>query len=122
MSSVVKVSETAAVLPRAWSSTVLGRVGTAAVKVLRMDALPVEEERHAEPEALLVLDGTLELAVDGGAVTVGPGEMYVVPAGTAHAVRPGSSGTLVIVEAEAEAEADASDQSGDGPSHGEPAR
>ncbi|MFW3472921.1 cupin domain-containing protein [Streptomyces microflavus] len=97
--NVVKVSEAAAVLPRAWSSTVLGRVGTAEVKVLRMDELPVEEERHAEPEALLVLDGLLELDVEGAAVTVGPGEMYVVAAGNAHAVRPGSKGTLVIVEA-----------------------
>lgn len=105
--SVAKVSEAATALPRAWSSRVLGRVGTAAVKVLRMDEVPVEEERHAEPEALLVLDGRLELDVDGEVVTVGPGEMYVVAAGTAHAVRPGSSGTLLIVEAEAEAEAEA---------------
>lgn len=96
--SVVKVSEAAAALPRAWSSAVLGRVGTASVKVLRMDGLPVEEERHGEPEVLLVLDGRLELSVEGAAVTVGPGEMYVVGAGVAHAVRPGSRGTLVIVE------------------------
>ncbi|NEB36306.1 cupin domain-containing protein [Streptomyces sp. SID14515] len=96
--SVVTVSEAAAALPRAWSSAVLGRVGTASVKVLRMDGLPVEEERHGEPEVLLVLDGRLELSVAGAAVTVGPGEMYVVGAGVAHAVRPGSRGTLVIVE------------------------
>lgn len=118
---VVKVSEAAAALPRAWSSRVLGRVGTAAVKVLRMDELPVVEERHAESEALLVLDGRLELDVEGEAVTVGPGEMYVVAAGTAHAVRPGSSGTPVIVEAE---EAEEADRPGDGyrPSHGKLAR
>ncbi|WNF31339.1 cupin domain-containing protein [Streptomyces sp. C11-1] len=96
--SSVKVAEEAAALPRAWSSAALARVGTASVKVLRMDGLPVEEERHTEPEVLLVLDGRLELTVDGGAVTVGPGEMYVVGAGVAHAVRPGSRGTLVIVE------------------------
>ncbi|MFG3406237.1 cupin domain-containing protein [Streptomyces sp. NPDC048142] len=96
--NVVKVSEAASALPRAWSSAVLGRVGTAAVKVVRMDGLPVEEEWHTEPEALLVLDGHLELSVDGTAVTVGPGEMYVVGAGVAHAVRPGSRGTLIIVD------------------------
>ncbi|MER8199275.1 cupin domain-containing protein [Streptomyces microflavus] len=64
-----------------------------------MDELPVEEGRHAEPEVLLVLDGLLELDVVGAAVTVGPGEMYVVAAGTIHTVRSGSRGTLVIVEA-----------------------
>ncbi|MFF6908017.1 cupin domain-containing protein [Streptomyces sp. NPDC012389] len=71
-------------MPRAWSSTVLGRVGTAAVKVLRMDGLPVEEERHAEPEALLVLDGRLELDVEGeaeeGAEASGPSD----PSGDGH--------------------------------------
>ncbi|SBV01420.1 Mannose-6-phosphate isomerase, cupin superfamily [Streptomyces sp. Ncost-T6T-1] len=95
--SVIKVSEAASVLPRAWSSTALARVGTASVRVLRMDALPVEEERHDEAEALLVLDGHLELSVDGHEVTVGPGGMYVVEAGVPHAVRPGSRGTLIIV-------------------------
>ncbi|WP_258044511.1 cupin domain-containing protein [Streptomyces sp. SM11] len=58
------------------------------------------EERHSEPEALLVLDGLLELSVDGAAVTVGPGELYVVGAGVAHAVRPGSRGTLIIMDTE----------------------
>ncbi len=96
--SVVTVPETASALPRAWSSTVLARVGTASVRVLRMDALPVEEERHEEAEVLLVLDGCLELSVDGREVRVGPGGMYVVGAGVAHAVRPGSRGTLVIVD------------------------
>ncbi|MFB6697073.1 cupin domain-containing protein [Streptomyces rubiginosohelvolus] len=96
--SVVTVSETASALPRAWSSTVLARVGTASVRVLRMDALPVGEERHEEAEVLLVLDGRLELSVDGREVTVEPGGMYVVGAGVAHAVRPGSRGTLVIVD------------------------
>ncbi|MFJ1705714.1 cupin domain-containing protein [Kitasatospora sp. NPDC088346] len=85
-------------LPRAWRSRPLGRVGTAAVKVLRMDELPVGEERHAAAEALLVLDGRLELTVDGHPVSVGPGGLFLVPPGTAHAVRPGSRGTLVVVE------------------------
>ncbi|MGW1296738.1 cupin domain-containing protein [Streptomyces sp. NPDC002533] len=96
--SVIKVSETASALPRAWSSTPLARVGTAAVRVLRMDELPVEEERHDEAEILLVLDGRLELSVDGQEMTVGPGGMYMVEAGVSHAVRPGSRGTLIIVD------------------------
>ncbi|MEU9112641.1 cupin domain-containing protein [Streptomyces sp. NPDC048483] len=76
----------------------LGRVGSACVKVLRMNGLPVAEESHDDAEALLVLDGRLELDVDGDRVPVGAGELYLVPAGTRHAVRPGSHGTLLIVE------------------------
>ncbi|WKX70860.1 cupin domain-containing protein [Streptomyces sp. XD-27] len=96
--SPVNLNETAAGLPQAWSSLVLGRVGSACVKVLRMDELPLAEESHEAPEALLVLDGRLELAVAGRPVTVRSGELYLIPAGTPHAVRPGSRGTLVIVE------------------------
>ncbi|WP_329394848.1 cupin domain-containing protein [Streptomyces melanogenes] len=96
--SVVDLAETAAGLPEAWSSRKLGMVGTASVKVLRMNELPVEEESHAAAEALLVLDGRLELEVDGTPVSVRAGELFMVAAGTAHTVRPGSRGTLVIVE------------------------
>ncbi|WP_308363798.1 MULTISPECIES: cupin domain-containing protein [unclassified Streptomyces] len=63
-----------------------------------MDEMPVGAERHEAPEALLVLEGQLQLDVSGRPVSVGTGELYMVPAGTTHAVRPGSRGTLVIVE------------------------
>ena len=95
---LINVSKAAAGLPQAWSSERLALVGNAWVKVLRMDELGVEEERHGDAEALLVLDGRLEMQVGDQAVSVGPGEMYVMPAGVGHTVRPGSRGTLVIVD------------------------
>lgn len=91
------VSESAA-LPQSWRSRVLGKVGPANVKVLRMDALPLEEESHPYDEALLVLDGIMELTVSGVPTTVRAGELYLVSARTPHAVREGSQGTLVIID------------------------
>lgn len=79
--SAVDLAETAAGLPEAWSSRVLGMVGAACVKVLRMDELPVAEESHGDAEALLVLDGRVELEVDGMPVSVGAGELFMVPHG-----------------------------------------
>lgn len=96
--SIVNLLKEASELPAAWRSRVLAEVGTAAVKVLRMDEAPVTGESHEVTEVLLVIDGRLELALGDAAVTVRAGEMYRVPAGTEHAVRPGSTGTLVIVE------------------------
>ncbi|MFC8449343.1 cupin domain-containing protein [Kitasatospora sp. NPDC057223] len=96
--SVVDLVATAAGLPQAWSSRRLGQVGETCVKVLRMDELSVEQESHDADEALIVLDGRLELDVNGTSVSVRAGELYMVPAGTTHAVRPGSHGALVIVE------------------------
>ncbi|MFI0975598.1 cupin domain-containing protein [Streptomyces sp. NPDC021093] len=96
--NVVDIRSTAAELPDGWSSLVLGQVGSTAVKVLRMDGHPLETESHDTAEALLVVDGVMHLVADGIEVEVGAGEMYVVEAGVEHAVRPGSRGTLVIVE------------------------
>ncbi|MFD0574275.1 cupin domain-containing protein [Kitasatospora gansuensis] len=78
--SVVDLLTTAADLPRAWSSRRLGQVGTATVKVLRMDELPVVAESHGADESLLVLDGHLELELDGTPVTLRAGELCMVPA------------------------------------------
>ncbi|WP_327288331.1 cupin domain-containing protein [Streptomyces sp. NBC_01198] len=96
--SLINLAETAAGLPEAWDSRSLGLVGTSCVKVLRMDERPVKEETHAVAEALLVLEGRLELDVKGEPIVVGAGELYMMPARTPHTVRPGSHGTLVIVE------------------------
>lgn len=89
-------------LPDAWRSRVLGKVGTASVKVLRMDEMPVAEEVHATSEALVVLSGRLELGLDGGVMSLSAHDLCVVPAGTPHAVLPGSTGTLLIVEVDNE--------------------
>ncbi|MER7701904.1 cupin domain-containing protein [Kitasatospora sp. NPDC097605] len=94
----VDLYEAASALPTPWNSRVLGRVGTAAVKVLRMDGRPLPVEVHDAAELLLVLDGRLELLVEDVELTLGPGEVYRVAAGARHAVRPGSTGTLVLVE------------------------
>jgi len=44
------------------------------------------------------VDGQMKLDINGETVTVRDGEVYIVPAGQAHAVAPGSLGTLVIVD------------------------
>lgn len=52
-------------LTEAWHSIVLGRIGTANLKVLRMDERSVTEEVHTYDEGLLVIDGRLELRLEG---------------------------------------------------------
>ncbi|MDX3536325.1 cupin domain-containing protein [Streptomyces sp. MB09-01] len=96
--TLVNLFDAASRMPAAWCSEVLGEIGTASVKLLRMDGAPVVEESHGSAEILIVLDGRLELVVQGAPVAVGPGEMCRIPAGVHHEVRPGSSGTLLIVE------------------------
>lgn len=85
-------------LAQAWRSVVVGRAAGANVKVLRMDDVAYPDETHDFDEALLVLDGTMNLDVDGQVLSVGQGEVVIVPAGVSHAVAPGSHGTLVIID------------------------
>lgn len=85
-------------LPAAWRSVVVGKVGAANIKVSRMDERPYGEETHDYNEALLVVDGKLLLQVGQAEIVVEAGQMYLAQAGTAHAVLPGSHGTLVIID------------------------
>ncbi|MCX4684351.1 cupin domain-containing protein [Kitasatospora purpeofusca] len=96
--SPIDLPAAASALPAPWESRLLEQVGTAAVKVLRMDGRPLPVEVHDSPEVLLVLSGRLELLLDGAELAVGPGELCRIPARAPHAVRPGSRGILLIVE------------------------
>ncbi|MEN2472633.1 cupin domain-containing protein [Burkholderia sp. GS2Y] len=96
--SLVDFKSVAAGQAVAWKSTIVGEVGPARIKVLRMDAQPYEAEVHDYNEGLLVLDGKLMLEVDAETVVVEAGQMYLALAGTRHAVLPGSHGTLAIID------------------------
>ncbi|MBU2240025.1 MAG: cupin domain-containing protein [Gammaproteobacteria bacterium] len=82
----------------AWKSTILAKVGSANIKVMRMDGTPYPDESHDYPEGLLVVDGLLNLKVGSDEITVRAGEIFIVPVGIAHSVASGSTGTLVIFD------------------------
>jgi quercetin dioxygenase-like cupin family protein len=88
----------AASLPIAWKSNVVGAAAGANFKVLRMDGAEYPNETHSFDEALLVLEGEMNLQFGMEVIQVNAGEVYIVPAGIAHAVAAGSHGTLVIID------------------------
>lgn len=85
-------------LPDAWRSKVVGHAAGANFKVVRMDGSGYPNETHDFDEALLVLAGQMNLRFGDRIVEVTSGEVYIVPAGTPHAVAPGSHGALVIID------------------------
>lgn len=98
MVTTFNLPDIAAGLPAAWRSGGVGRVGPLQIKVLRMDEQAYAAEAHTFDEALLVLDGVLNLDVGDTVTAVRAGDVVIVPAGQPHAVAPGSQGTLVILE------------------------
>jgi quercetin dioxygenase-like cupin family protein len=95
--AIIDLQAMAQALP-AWRSQLLGRVGSARLKLLRMDQAPYAEDVHDFTEALLVLDGALRLRIGGALRVVAAGQLCLVPAGVPHAVDEGSAGTLLIMD------------------------
>ncbi|HEV2539915.1 MAG TPA: cupin domain-containing protein [Frateuria sp.] len=95
--AIIDLQALAQALP-AWRSQQLGRIGSARLKLLRMDEAPYVEETHDFTEALLVLDGVLRLRVGGVLRVVGAGQLCLLPAGVPHAVDEGSAGSLLIMD------------------------
>lgn len=86
-------------LPEVWRSHILGTVGNANIKVIKMGGEGIPPEVHADfDELLLVLDGELPLVVDGLQFTLKAGEYYFVPKGAWHSVPAGSFGVLLLVD------------------------
>lgn len=84
-------------LSEAWHSKVVGQAAGANLKVVRMDG-GYPNESHSFDEALLVLEGQMNLQIGTAVTRVVSGEVYIVPAGVPHAVADGSHGTLVIID------------------------
>jgi len=68
------------------------------LKLLVLDHQSHSDERHDHPEGLFVARGEINLVVDGTAIAIKRGGMFVVPAGALHSVESESSGTVVIFD------------------------
>lgn len=91
----------AAALPDVWRSAIISKIGQANVKLIRMGGAGIADEVHEHfAELLVVIDGQMELEVDGQVLALKSGDYYVIPPGSPHRVLPGSSGTLLLVDAD----------------------
>ena len=60
-----------------------------------------EFTRHSHPETdevFLVLSGELTIRMDAGDVTLGPGQLYVVPKGTPHQPHSPDGAQVLLIE------------------------
>lgn len=99
MSDVIDLEAKAATLP-AWRSAIIGQVGAANIKLIKMDGRAIAEEVHDYDEAVFVVDGllTLEFSDDSRRVDLRTGAFFMIPAGQPHSILPGCHGTLFLVD------------------------
>lgn len=84
-----------------WSPKVVARLNDYEIKLVRLVGEFVWHIHPDTDELFLVLDGTLVIQLreaDGGAVTVGAGQMFVVPKGVEHCPRADGEVRAMIIE------------------------
>lgn len=67
-----------------WSPKIVARLNDYEIKVVKVQGEFVWHSHEETDELFLVIDGTLTIQLRDGDVTVGPGQLFVVPRGVEH--------------------------------------
>ena len=88
----------AAALPELWSPRVIAEVDDDYVKVAKVHGTFGWHAHAGEDELFVVLDGRLDIEMEASTVTLGPGELYVVPKGVRHNPRADEVTLVMLIE------------------------
>ncbi|HEV7317161.1 MAG TPA: cupin domain-containing protein [Ensifer sp.] len=67
-----------------WQPRVIAELNDYQFKIVRIEGDFIWHDHEDTDEAFIVIEGTLRIDFRDGSVTLGPGEMYVVPKGVEH--------------------------------------
>ena len=67
-----------------WQPKVVAEMNDYQFKVVKLQGDFIWHDHKDTDEAFIVIEGTLRIDFRDGSVTLGPGEMYVVPKGVEH--------------------------------------
>jgi mannose-6-phosphate isomerase-like protein (cupin superfamily) len=81
-----------------WSPRVVAEMNDYQFKLVRLEGDFVWHQHDGTDEAFVVLEGKLRIDFRDGAVTLGPGEMFVVPRGIEHKPFAGEEVRLMLIE------------------------
>ena len=98
MTDAVDLADVLSTFDEPWSPRTVAVLNDYDVRVVKTKG---EFTRHSHPdtdEFFLVLRGSLTIRMDGGEVTLGPGQMYVVPRGVSHQPVSAEGADVVLIE------------------------
>ncbi len=81
-----------------WQPKVIAEMNEYQFKIVRLEGDFVWHSHEDTDEAFIVLDGALRIDFRDGAVTLGSGEMYVVPRGVEHKPYAEREVKLMLIE------------------------
>jgi mannose-6-phosphate isomerase-like protein (cupin superfamily) len=94
----IDLAAKAAQIPAQWSPRVVAELNDYQCKVVRIEGDFVWHDHPDTDELFLVLEGELRIDFRDGAVTLGPGELYIVPRGVEHKPYAAREVKLLLVE------------------------
>lgn len=81
-----------------WTPKVIARLNDYEVKLVRIEGEFVWHTHDDTDELFLVLDGELTIQLRDGDVSLGPGELFVVPRGVEHCPRADHEVRALLLE------------------------
>ncbi|MGR9220974.1 cupin domain-containing protein (plasmid) [Rhizobium leguminosarum] len=81
-----------------WMPRVIAEMNNYQFKVVKLEGDFVWHDHPETDETFLVLDGELRIDFRDGPVTLGPGELYVVPKGVEHKPYAENEVQLMLIE------------------------
>ena len=98
MTEPVDLAAVLAAVDEPWSPRTVSTMNDYDIRVVKTRG---EFTRHSHPETdefFFVLRGTLTIKMESGDVTVGPGQIYVVPRGVPHQPLSTEGADVVLIE------------------------
>ncbi|KRQ22802.1 cupin [Mycobacteroides sp. H001] len=95
---VVDLGEKLALFSELWSPKVVARLNDYEVKVVKLSGEFVWHKHDETDELFLVITGELTIQLRDRDVTVGPGQLFVVPRGVEHRPRARGEVHAVLIE------------------------
>ncbi len=80
----IRLNEKLDLLTTSWQPRVVAEMNDYQFKVVKLEGDFVWHDHPDTDETFIVIEGTLRIDFRDGAVTLGPGEMFVVPRGVEH--------------------------------------
>jgi mannose-6-phosphate isomerase-like protein (cupin superfamily) len=81
-----------------WSPKTVATLNDYDVRLVKVQGEFVRHQHDDSDEFFLVLNGELTLRLDDGDVTLGPGDLYVVPRGVHHQPYAANEAELMLIE------------------------
>ena len=111
---VIDVAEKLSLFSEHWSPKVVARLNDYEIKVVKVKGEFVWHTHDDTDELFLVIEGRLTIQLRDGDVTLGPGQLYVVPRGVEHCpIAEGEVSAMLIEPAGVVNTGDAAETAGD---------